>query len=561
MTLHALTANIRVDLPDRDAETEIRRDLAFGPDVLLLQEVGGRAAVFDRIAGEGVYGEVRFGRQSGIGGGAARNNVILYRRARLGLTDRESTLLHRSILFRSATRYLTSALFLDQQTGRPVPVNNVHMVPHADTSAGWLTSYPRRRLVIAALDVITAKIAVQKASGALVITGGDWNNNDKADAGQDKANVQARLGAVGARSNFDVLGTAAYTGTHGRDFYDSIYVTGPAAFARETVHPRGLSDHHAVSVWLEVAPIKPAPVPAASVPVVTPAPTPTAAPKEPLMAARIDGIDLSHWQSGALDFNAAKRAGVRFVSHKASEGTDYRDAKYGQRRRECAAAGVPFGAYHFARPSRSGGTAQAKFFLSVADPKPGDLRPMLDLEDRGGLSIGPLSGWVGDFVAEVVRQIGVPPFIYTSFDLDDTFDCPLWVARYSNAMSAPHIPAPWKRYTIWQFSDGVYGHPSTVPGIGKCDINTLNTSDPAALVKAFILTAPAAPEPAVVEPKPALTPTQEPTVPNNRITQARGHLATALKLLDDAQSIEHRTGWVRIATGVIRTGYNRLPRS
>lgn len=203
--------------------------------------------------------------------------------------------------------------------------------------------------------------------------------------------------------------------------------------------------------------------------------------------ARIDGIDISHWQSGTLDFHQAARAGVRFVAHKATEATNYRDPFHDRRRSEVGAAGLVFGSYHFARPGASSGRQQAAYFLATAKPTRGDLHPILDLEDRGGLSAGSLTRWVRDFVHEVQAQTGVLPIIYTNFDLNDHFDCPRWAARYSNAMNPPNPARPWSTWTIWQFSNGVYGHPATVPGIGACDINTLNTSDPAILLEQLVI--------------------------------------------------------------------------
>jgi hypothetical protein len=97
-------------------------------------------------------------------------------------------------------------------------------------------------------------------------------------------------------------------------------------------------------------------------------------PKEvPVMAARIDGVDLSHWQSGSLDFGKAKAAGARWIYHKATEGWGARgavDSAYNTRRVEVHKAGLPFGAYHFARPRLSNGRAQAVFFLATAKPRP-----------------------------------------------------------------------------------------------------------------------------------------------------------------------------------------------
>jgi len=215
---------------------------------------------------------------------------------------------------------------------------------------------------------------------------------------------------------------------------------------------------------------------------------PKVAPKvgAPVKPFRIDGVDISHWQAGALDFGKAQAAGVRWVYHKCTEGTGYTDDRYSGRRAEVGKAGLPFGAYHFARPASSGGKAQALFFLSKAKPVAGDMRPMLDLEDQGGLSRAALTAWVGAFVVECVAQTGVAPFIYTPFDLDKTFDCPLWTARYNDANAAPKIPAPWKSYTVHQFSNGVNGRPNTVAGLGNVDLNTM-AGDPAELTRTFTL--------------------------------------------------------------------------
>jgi GH25 family lysozyme M1 (1,4-beta-N-acetylmuramidase) len=188
---------------------------------------------------------------------------------------------------------------------------------------------------------------------------------------------------------------------------------------------------------------------------------------------RIDGADLSHFQSGALDFAAFAAAGGRFVYHKATEGDTVTDALYGQRMGEVRAAGLMFGAYHYAHPDSSSGTDQAARFLAAAKPMPGDLLPALDLEVTGGLSQPDLTKWVGQFVGEVKRQLGVLPVIYTNKNLASDFGCPLWVARYSNSNAAPIMPTPFTRISIRQFSNGVYGVPKSAPGLGAVDLDTL----------------------------------------------------------------------------------------
>lgn len=198
-----------------------------------------------------------------------------------------------------------------------------------------------------------------------------------------------------------------------------------------------------------------------------------------MTALRIDGVDVSHYQNGIFshcDWNAAKPH-VRFAYLKATEGTSYRDANYPLFRAWLNGHGVPVGGYHFAHPTPGSAKAQADYFLNYAKPKKGDLAPALDLEvNEHGMSEKALTTWVGTFFAEVHKYIGeAKGTTYTHFNLSNHFDTMLWVPRYSNPNYAPVIPRPWKTYSIWQFSDGVYGNPSRVPGFhAGCDLNHLN---------------------------------------------------------------------------------------
>lgn len=183
----------------------------------------------------------------------------------------------------------------------------------------------------------------------------------------------------------------------------------------------------------------------------------------------VHGVDISHHQAGALDLVGAKRRGLRWLYHKATEGTSLKDANYGRRRAEAARAGLPFGAYHFARADRGDAVAEARFFLDYADPKPGDLRPALDLETMEGLTLTQIREWARQFIAEVRRVTGHSPIVYTPYDLGSADDgCLLWRPRYNNTNTPPVLP-----WDIWQFSNGVYGVPHEVAGIGRVDLNVM----------------------------------------------------------------------------------------
>lgn len=191
-----------------------------------------------------------------------------------------------------------------------------------------------------------------------------------------------------------------------------------------------------------------------------------------MSAQRVDGIDISRYQSGALDMKKAKAAGLKWLYHKVTEGNkSVWQAQYNKRRKEAKAAGIPFGAYHFARaekPTAADAVAEAKHFLSAAKPVAGDLHPCLDLETTEGLSTAQLKEWARAFIGELKRQ-GFKCVLYTNFDLGDVGQALTWRARYNNDNKPPALGG----WDIWQFSNGVYGNPKSFPGFGNVDLNTM----------------------------------------------------------------------------------------
>ncbi|WP_374454976.1 GH25 family lysozyme [Nocardioides sp.] len=197
----------------------------------------------------------------------------------------------------------------------------------------------------------------------------------------------------------------------------------------------------------------------------------------------LDGIDISHHQSGRIDLTAAKRAGLRWMYVKATEGASFKDRTHRARVRQARSAGLPVGAYHFARPEGRDAAAEARFFLANIDLRAGDMVPMLDLEDIGDLTLAQLTEWTGVWVRTVnqeIRRKGLSgkPVIYTPFNLTKGFGCLLWVARYSDDFRAPVIPRPWKRAAIWQHSNGTFGPVKNVPGVGRVDVNAMHPDLP-----------------------------------------------------------------------------------
>ena len=223
-----------------------------------------------------------------------------------------------------------------------------------------------------------------------------------------------------------------------------------------------------------------------------PSPIPTASSAPTPTSGWLEGIDVSHHQ-GSIDWTRVAGSGVRFVFARASAGTLTEDGTYGANRVGARNAGLAVGAYHFANPDAATNDAlnEANWFIQLASPASGDLRPVLDIEVSNGLSQSALTSWVQIWLARVFEARGVRPIIYTSPNFwrtylgDTTWFAAngytiLWTAHWTTA-SSPSVPASnWggQGWTFWQYSSS-----GTVPGIaGPADLDRYNgTALPASL--------------------------------------------------------------------------------
>jgi GH25 family lysozyme M1 (1,4-beta-N-acetylmuramidase) len=205
-------------------------------------------------------------------------------------------------------------------------------------------------------------------------------------------------------------------------------------------------------------------------------------------AQSVTGADVSQWQ-GTITWNRVAASGIRFVFVKATEGTTYTDPAFARNRDGARSAGLAVGFYHFADPrgstlvaARQDAAAQAAHFLGVYQPRPTDLRPVLDIEQTGGLSPARLQAWVSTWVKTVRGRLHRQPFIYTSPYFWETYlsnttsiapVAGLWLADWTTG--SPWLPASnWggRGWAFWQYSDS--GH---VDGIsGAVDRDRLNGS-------------------------------------------------------------------------------------
>jgi GH25 family lysozyme M1 (1,4-beta-N-acetylmuramidase) len=201
--------------------------------------------------------------------------------------------------------------------------------------------------------------------------------------------------------------------------------------------------------------------PAQAVPIGLCSPTPQTGSGCAQAVDTVQGLDVSNYQNarGTINWTSVKNAGQSFVFIKATEGKTVTDSSYATNDSGTKAAGLLRGAYHFGRPDSSAGDAlaEARYFVGVTGTSlSGQLPPVLDLEDDGGLSDAALVTWAKTYLAEVERLTGRVPVIYTgpSFWQTETGNSteftrhPLWIAQYTSG--TPTVPGGWPNYTFWQ---------------------------------------------------------------------------------------------------------------
>lgn len=192
----------------------------------------------------------------------------------------------------------------------------------------------------------------------------------------------------------------------------------------------------------------------------------------------IQGIDISHYQ-GDIDWKDLQEAQinkcpVRFVIIKSTEGRSLIDDKFTYNFTQAREYGFIRGAYHF-WSTKSSAREQANFFLDRVHLEPGDLPPVLDVENRNSnLTQDEFQKEILSWLHTVEDYYHVKPIIYTNYKFkmenlsDHRFDgYPYWISHYY--VSKMEYKGEWK---FWQHTDiGV------LPGIdGYVDLNIYNGS-------------------------------------------------------------------------------------
>lgn len=189
----------------------------------------------------------------------------------------------------------------------------------------------------------------------------------------------------------------------------------------------------------------------------------------------IHGIDVSRYQETIaweqVSTMQVKAIKIKFAFIKATEGISGTDKQYHRNWKKAKQHGVARGAYHFFLATKDG-REQANNFIRTVDLEPGDLPPVVDIEQTYGVNSVKLKKELKEWLDIVENYYKVKPLIYTNVDfyknwLGKEFDSyQLWAAHYYETDS-PRIKRNW---LFWQHSEE-----GRVNGIfSKVDFNVFN---------------------------------------------------------------------------------------
>ncbi len=172
---------------------------------------------------------------------------------------------------------------------------------------------------------------------------------------------------------------------------------------------------------------------------------------------RVFGIDVSEYQGNILWDSVSlvhERFPIDFIFVRATMGVDGKDRKFARNWKSVQHIPRLRGAYHYFRPNENS-VRQADNFIRTVKLQPGDLPPVLDIEERprtqpmDSLRVG-LKRWLD----RVEKHYGIRPIVYsgdsyfTDFLEREFDDYILWIANYNF-----WVEKPKKHWNFWQFSE------------------------------------------------------------------------------------------------------------
>ncbi len=190
---------------------------------------------------------------------------------------------------------------------------------------------------------------------------------------------------------------------------------------------------------------------------------------------QIHGIDVSKYQKKIaweqVEQMEVDHMKLGFVFVKATQGTGTVDPRFERNWYHAKRVGLVRGAYHYFNVYESG-RSQAHNFMQMVKLTSGDLPPVLDIEQVGGMPANELRSNLKNWLTTIEHHYCVKPIIYTYADFYEDYllgffdDYPLWVAHYHNG----DHPRTSRKWHFWQHNEE--GH---VNGINApVDFNVFN---------------------------------------------------------------------------------------
>jgi lysozyme len=173
----------------------------------------------------------------------------------------------------------------------------------------------------------------------------------------------------------------------------------------------------------------------------------------------IHGIDVSH-HNGIINWDEVKKMNIRgitisFAFIKATQGSSNSDNQFARNWLQAKKYGVVRGAYHYYNELKTAKEQADNFIKTVGDILPGDLPPVLDIEENNGTPKELLCKGALEWLRLIEAHYKVKPILYTYVNfyeknLNADFDTyTLWAAHY-NEKHQPRISRNW---LIWQHND------------------------------------------------------------------------------------------------------------
>ncbi|WP_310484427.1 GH25 family lysozyme [Chamaesiphon sp. VAR_48_metabat_403] len=174
----------------------------------------------------------------------------------------------------------------------------------------------------------------------------------------------------------------------------------------------------------------------------------------------IRGIDISSHQQ-QIEWERLDRSTINFILMKATEGGNFKDARFQTNWQRASQQGTIVGAYHFFTFCKSG-REQAQNYIDTVPKQIGTLPPVIDLEFSGNCQSRPtqaeLETELNTFIAIVEKYYRKRPILYVTYEFYDRYlhnrytQQPIWISDFYSFNKLPKL-ADGKLWLFWQYSE------------------------------------------------------------------------------------------------------------